>query len=204
MYYKTSSQKRKKKVGIKSKQTGFQKVLSNFDRANNILLLLLTCVDLFCQSVSRSVVSDSATPWTIARQTPCLCPWNSLGKNTGVGSHFLLQGVFPTQQSNLGLLHYRQILYHLGATREALFYSRKKNLNIMQRCRWVCVRGNHQFCLSTLPLSRSFQNSQTWLSVCFRNKSCLFWSQISKGLKLILPTRQVQQMLCEDSVRSYG
>ena len=32
----------------------------------------------------------------------------------GVGSHSLLQGIFLTQGSNLGLPHYRQILYHLG------------------------------------------------------------------------------------------
>ena len=43
-----------------------------------------------------------------------LCPWNSSGKNTGVGSHSLLQGIFPTQGSNLGLLHCRHILYHLS------------------------------------------------------------------------------------------
>ena len=36
------------------------------------------------------------------------------GKNTGVGCHFLLQGVFLTQGSNLGLLHCRQILYQLS------------------------------------------------------------------------------------------
>ena len=34
-----------------------------------------------------------------------LCPWDSPGQNTGVGSHFLLQGIFPTQQLNLYLLH---------------------------------------------------------------------------------------------------
>ena len=34
------------------------------------------------------------------------------GKNTGVGSHSLLQGIFPTRGSNLSLLHCRQILYH--------------------------------------------------------------------------------------------
>ena len=39
-----------------------------------------------------------------------LCPWNSPGKNTGVGCHFLLQGVFPTQGSNPHVLHCRQIL----------------------------------------------------------------------------------------------
>ena len=37
-----------------------------------------------------------------------------LGKNTGVGCYSLLQGIFLTQGSNLGLLHYRQILYHLS------------------------------------------------------------------------------------------
>ena len=42
-----------------------------------------------------------------------LCPWNSPGKNTRVGGHSLLQEVFPTQGSNPGLLHCRQILYHL-------------------------------------------------------------------------------------------
>ena len=36
-----------------------------------------------------------------------LCPWNSLGKNAGVGCHFLLQGLFPTQGSNPCLLHWQ-------------------------------------------------------------------------------------------------
>ena len=44
--------------------------------------------------------------------TKCLCPWDSLSKNTGVGCHFLLQGIFPNQGSNPGLLHCRQTLYH--------------------------------------------------------------------------------------------
>ena len=38
-------------------------------------------------------------------------PWNSPGQNTGVGSLSLLQGIFPTQESNPGLLNCRQILY---------------------------------------------------------------------------------------------
>ena len=40
-------------------------------------------------------------------------PWNSSGQNTGGGSLSLLQGIFPTQGSNPGLLHCRQILYQL-------------------------------------------------------------------------------------------
>ena len=43
-----------------------------------------------------------------------LCPWDSPGKNTGVHCHSLLQGIFPTQGLNLGLPHWRQILYHLS------------------------------------------------------------------------------------------
>ena len=47
-----------------------------------------------------------------------LCAWDSPGKNTGVGSHSLLLGIFPTQGSNPSLLHCRGILY-CWATREA-------------------------------------------------------------------------------------
>ena len=35
-------------------------------------------------------------------------------KNTGVGSPSLLQGIFPTKELNLGLLHRKQILYQLS------------------------------------------------------------------------------------------
>ena len=41
-------------------------------------------------------------------------PWNFPGKNIGVDSHSFLQGIFPTQGSNTGLPHCRQILYQLG------------------------------------------------------------------------------------------
>ena len=41
-------------------------------------------------------------------------PWNSPGQNTGVGGLSLLQGIFPTQASNPGLLHCRWILYQLS------------------------------------------------------------------------------------------
>ena len=46
---------------------------------------------------------------------PCNCsPWNSPSQNTGVGSLSLLQGIFPIQGWNLGLPHYRWILYQLS------------------------------------------------------------------------------------------
>ena len=63
--------------------------------------------------ISCSVVSDSLRPHGL-QPSRLLCPWNSPGKNTGVGRHFLLQRIFPTQGSNLGLLHCKQILYCLS------------------------------------------------------------------------------------------
>ena len=62
---------------------------------------------------SLSAVSDSSQPhgWQPSR---LLSPWDSPGKTTGVSCHFLLQGVSPTQESNPGLLHGRQVLYHLS------------------------------------------------------------------------------------------
>ena len=39
---------------------------------------------------------------------------DSPGKNTGVGCHAFLQGIFPTQRSNPGILHCRRIFNHLS------------------------------------------------------------------------------------------
>ena len=71
-------------------------------------ILVLSCVQFF------------ATPWTVVCQAPPSMGFpiaRISGKNTGVGCHFLLQGIFPTQGSNPGLLHCRQILYCLSHQR---------------------------------------------------------------------------------------
>ena len=60
------------------------------------------------ESRSLSVVSDTLRPHRL------YSPRNSPGQNTGVGSLSLLQGIFPTQGSNPGLLHCRRILYQLS------------------------------------------------------------------------------------------
>ena len=65
-------------------------------------------IPLKVMCVNPSVVSDSLRPARL------LCPWDSPGENTGVGCHFLLQGIFPTQGSNPGLPHCRHVLYHLS------------------------------------------------------------------------------------------
>ena len=61
------------------------------------------------------VLSHFSHVWlfvTVARQAPT--PWDSSGKNTGEDCHSPLQRIFLTHGSNLGLLHCRQILYHLS------------------------------------------------------------------------------------------
>ena len=66
-------------------------------------------------------MSDSLRP---QRATKLLCSWNSPGKDTGVDSHCLLQGIFSIQGLNprlLCLLHCRQIFYH-WATKESHIY----------------------------------------------------------------------------------
>ena len=71
---------------------------------NHLIMLSASCP---CESVSesRSVVSDSLRPHGLCS------PWHSPGKNTGLGSLSLLQGIFPTQGLNPGLLHCRRLAH---------------------------------------------------------------------------------------------
>ena len=72
-------------------------------------MLLLCCVVTLSNSFE--------TPWTVARQAPLSMEFPS--KNTGVGCHFLLQGIFLTQGSKLPLLHWQADslpLSHLGSS----------------------------------------------------------------------------------------
>ena len=79
--------------------------------------IIVSCVSSLsfrlCCAQSFSVVSDSL--WSRGPQPArLLCPWDSPGKNTGLGCYALLQGSFLTQGLNtclLHLLHCRQILY---------------------------------------------------------------------------------------------
>ena len=70
-----------------------------------------------CVCVCVCLVTQSCP--TLCDRMNCSLPGSSVprdspGKNTGVGCHALLQGIFPTQRSNLGLLHCRQSLNHLN------------------------------------------------------------------------------------------
>ena len=62
-----------------------------------------------CVCISCSVVANSLRLHGL-QTTRLLCPWDFPDKDTGVGCHVLLQWIFPTQGSNPGLLHCRQIL----------------------------------------------------------------------------------------------
>ena len=97
------------------------------------------------ESESHSVVSDSLRPRGLY-PAGSLCLWDSPGKSTGVGCHFLLQGVFPTQGLNLGLLHGRQILYclsHQGNSRVIMVVIKKTTNN---KCRWGCEEKGTLMC----------------------------------------------------------
>ena len=74
------------------------------------------CGDSYAHSVTSVVSNSFLLLWTVAARL--LCPWDFPGKNTGMGCHALLQGIFPTQGLKLCLLYCTQILYplsHLGS-----------------------------------------------------------------------------------------
>ena len=72
-------------------------------------------------SESHSAVSDSFWPHGLCS------PWNSPGQNTGMGSLSLLQGIFPTQELNPGLLNCRWILHQLSHKGSPVSSSRDRN-----------------------------------------------------------------------------
>ena len=94
--------------------------------------VLEKCILLLC--VSHSVVSDPhVTPWTVTRQAPLLMGFSKQEySRQGVGSHSLLQGIFPTQGSNLGLLHCRRILS------QGSFCYAESESEVTQSCPTLC------------------------------------------------------------------
>ena len=84
---------------INSNDNTFKLKLGNFFSLKwNAFMWVVVIVTMLCPNLL----------WSHGLQpTRFLCPWNFPGKNTGVGHHFLLQGIFPTQGSNPGLLHWQ-------------------------------------------------------------------------------------------------
>ena len=117
-------------------------------------------------SESFSVVSDSLQPHGL------YSPWNSPGQNTGVGSLSLLQGIFPTQGLNPGLLHCRQILYHL---------SHKGSPRILE---WVVY-----------PFSCGSSQHRNWTRVsCIAGEFFTNWTtmECSPTMECYLPIKQMK------------
>ena len=89
------------------------------------------------QDVEDAIFTQSCL--TLCKPMDCSLPGFSVhgdspGKNTGVGCHALLQGIFPTQELNPGLQHCRWILYRLSHQGSPLFsYQDKIILNIPQQ-----------------------------------------------------------------------
>ena len=86
--------------------------IGNFAKDTNntvhYLLSTLCCAVLGCSGVPNSLQPHGLQPARL------LCPWGFSGKNTRVGCHAILRGIFPTQGPNPGLPHCRQILYWLS------------------------------------------------------------------------------------------
>ena len=87
--------------------------------SNEVDVNLVPCLTIVKHvlGLSQSVMSNSLWPYEL-QPTRLLCPWDSPGKNTGEGCHFLLQEIFPSQRSNPRLLYWQVDslpLSHLGS-----------------------------------------------------------------------------------------
>ena len=125
-----------------------------------------------------AVISDSLRPHGLdPARLPC--SWDSLGKNTRVGCHALLQGIFPTQGSNPGLCIAGRFfsLSHHGSPRilewvaypflQEFFPTQESNQGL-QHCRWILYQLSWQgwFATNTIPLHS-----------CFLTPCLPFWRQ---------------------------
>ena len=132
--------------------------------------------------VSCSVTSNSLQPHGL-KPTRLLCPWDSPGKNTGVGCHSLLQGIFLTQGPNPSFLHCRQILYclsHQGSLtlRHLSSLAGKNGIpdKVQNTRSHVNVQPGHSFPgIATLPSCTHWVSSSLVSGV-------LPWEEMSQGL----------------------
>ena len=89
-----------------------------------------------------------------------LCPWNSPGKNTGVGCYFFLQGIFPTQESNPCLLHWKTGSLPLSPQGSFLL----KVSQSKSGSQWMIVQMNEAIKLWTHCFSP--HANRTWCFLC--------------------------------------
>ena len=111
--------------------------------------------------LSYSAVSDCLAPHGLY-PARLLCPWDFPGNITGVGCHFLLQGIFPTEGLNPGLLHCRWILYrlnHQGSPKTEVI-------------KGACSRGQSDMEASTLGLT-----SGVWFFINRQVRDCYVFTK---------------------------
>ena len=101
---------------------------------------------------------------------------DSLGKNTGVGCHALLQGIFPTQGWNPGLLHCRQILYCLSHQGRPFATSIWGQFFFLLDLRWIIG-----VCLQIPIVHKSMPRSERFIT-CLN--ASLSWSSSSSSFLL--------------------
>ena len=126
---------------------------------------------------SRSVVSDSLRSHGL-ESTRLLWPWDFPGKSTGVGCHFLLQGIFLTQGSNPGLLHCRLCFWYKG------WFCVLVCLCSFYVLVWGCV---HPSGSPAYPVLLGFNGgflTKAWLITCIFSPS-LFSGETGVGLKIL-------------------
>ena len=120
-------------------------------------LLIKKLNNNFCSPVVKVKMKVLSCVWFFA--TPWLLhPWDFPGKNTGMDCHFLLQGIFPTQGSNLGLPHCRQTLYSLESPGN-IFTCGTSSLNLIYHYQRLFIflsvfsvpdLNSHVFCFNNL------------------------------------------------------
>ena len=129
-----------------------------------------------------------------------LCPWNSPGKNTGAGSYFLFQGIFPTQGLNPGLPHCRQILYYF----ELSGISKSQMNKISHRTQFstygnaLCSLGLLLCCPSSCPVIAAPQTLTGGLDIMLyvlRFSCAAIQSVLSVVQQQVYPGAQVQTHL---------
>ena len=106
-----------------------------------------------------------------------LCPWHSPGKNTGMGWHTLLQGVFPTQGLNLCLLH-----WNVGSL--PLVPLGKLCVNYCCSAKWLTY--TYVCLLFYIPFHCGLSQNIKYSSLCY-TVGLLFIHSISKSLHLLIP-----------------
>ena len=87
---------------VRINETSYSEYFASLYSLSEVSAITQSCLTL-CDSMDCCLPGSSGDS-----------PWSFSGKSTGVVCHFLLQGIFLTQGSNLGLLHCMQTLYHLS------------------------------------------------------------------------------------------